>query len=263
MAAKGLDLGKAFFQGVIAKITDPEAKAAAEKLLGNELVLTEIGSGVAGQSEIDRQLQAAQTRQEELDALNARLDEREAGLTQWHGRLDTWYTTNKDAIERGKAGGDGNGGPKPKKVEPPVGMITEEQLNERLVAERAAFLGYDRDRGQILASHFEKFKEVLNLEPLLKHPKVGDIGLLGVYDLVHKERLEQHAAAEAKKAEDAIRLDERQKTQAQMATMPYPSVTGSGSGSPLDALAVGKPDALTDQAAAHYNRLQAERGAPA
>ncbi len=259
--SKGLDLGKQFFQGILSKITDPEQRAAAEKLMTNETVLTEIGSGVAGQSEIDRQLQAARTRQEELDALTTQLEDREAGLTRWHGQLDTWYTANKDAIEKGKT--SGNGDRSRPKVEPPAGTLTEEQLNERLVAERSAFLGYDRDRGSILKAHFDMFKEFLDLEPLLKHPKGGEVGLLGVYELVHKDRLESHKAAEAKKAEDAIRLDERSKVQAQMAQMPYPSVTGAGAGSPLDALTVGKPDALTDQAAAHYNRLQAERGTPA
>jgi hypothetical protein len=220
---------------------------------------------VAGQSEIDRQLQAARTRQEELDALSTQLTDREAGLTTWHGQLDTWYTANKDAIERGKThGGAGNGGGrKPETVELPTGTLTEAQLNERLIAERSAFLGYDRDRGQILREHFTKFNEIVDLEPLLKHPKVGEIGLLGVYGLVHKDRLETFDTDQAKKREDAIRLDERQKVQGQMASMPYPSVTGAGSGSPLDALATGKQDSVTDAAAAHYNRLVSERGAPA
>lgn len=262
MARKGLDLGKEFFTGILSKITDPEQRAAAEKLLTNETVLTEIGNGVAGQSEIDRQLSAATTRQAELDALSTKLDAREAGLDEWHGNLNTWYHANKDAIGKTAKPGDDDNGGKPVVKTPPAGL-TEEQLNERMVNERQAFLGYDRDRSAILRDHFNKFKEIVDLGPLLAHPKVGELGLLGTYALVHKDRLETYETEQATARENAIRTDERQKVQASMSSMPYPSVTGAGSGSPLDALAVGKADSVTDAATAHYNRLQNERGAPA
>lgn len=260
MAGKGLDLGKQFFQGILSKITDPEQRKAAELLMTNEAVLTDIGSGVAGQSEIDRQLQAATTRQAELDALAATITDETSRLTVWRGQLDAWYTANKDAIDKGKSGA--KPGTEGTPTVTPQGL-TDAQLNDRFVTERQAFLGYDRDRGQILRQHFTKFNEIVDLEPLLLHPKVGEIGLLGVYGLVHKDRLEAFETDRVKKAEDAIRLDERQKVQATMASMPYPSVTGAGSGSPLDALAVGKGDSVAEAAAAHYNRLQSERGAPA
>ena len=43
--------------------------------------------------------------------------------------------------------------------------------------------------------------------------------------------------------------------------MPYPSPTGVGSGSPLDALQAAKAsDALVEVASQHYQRLQTERG---
>lgn len=255
---KGLDTGKAFFQGILAKITDPDAKAAAEKLLTSELVLTEIGNGVEGQAEIDRQLQAARTQKEELDRLTGELDVRKAGLESWHQDLSTWYTTNKTALETAKGKSNGDGTKVKDAVIPPAGL-TDDALNERLTGERAAFLGFSRDQNLITREHFAKFNEIVDLEPLMRHPQIATAGLLGVYELVHKERLEAHTAAAAKKAEDAIRLDERQKTQASMAQMPYPAVTGSGSGSPLDALTVGQKDSVVDAATAHYNRLQQER----
>lgn len=252
---KGLDTGKAFFQGILSKITDPEQKAAAEKLLTSELVLTAIGNGVEGQAEIDSQLRAAKTRQEELDKLTEEIDSRKAGLESWHGELQTWYQTNKDALEAAKRGGKPNGKVEEPVVVKPAGL---EQLDERLVGERAAFLGFQRDQNLITREHFAKFNEIPDLEPLLKHPQIAHVGLLGVYELVHKDRLAVHATDAAKKAEEVIRLDERQKVQAAQAQMPYPVPTGSGSGSPLDGLATGAKDSVADAAVAHYNRLQAE-----
>lgn len=251
---KGLDTGKAFFQGILAKITDPDAKAAAEKLLGNETVLTEIGNGVEGQAEIDRQLQAARTQQEELTRLAGELDSREAGLATWHGELQTWYTANKDRLATVKPNGD----PAPKKEPVPAGL-NDEMLTERLTGERAAFLGFQRDQNLLTREHFARFNEIVDLEPLMRHPQIAQVGLLGVYELVHKARLETYKAAEEKKREDAIRLDERTKVQSSMAQMPYPPVTGSGSGSPLDGLAASQKDTVVDAATAHYNRLQTER----
>lgn len=257
---KGLDTGKAFFQGILSKITDPEQRAAAETLLASDLVLTEIGNGVEGQAEIDRQLQAARTRQEELDALQGELTTRQGGLESWYTDLTKWHQENKDALEAAKKGAgvvkpNGSGA-----VVPPVG-ITDESFTERLTGERAAFLGFQRDQNQITREHFSKFSEIIDLEPLLKHPQIAHVGLLGVYELVHKDRLDAHQKAATAKAEELIRLDERQKVQASMATMPYPSVTGSGSGSPLDGLAGTAKDSVTDAAVAHYQRLQQEAAA--
>jgi len=261
---KGLDTGKAFFQGVLAKITDPEAKAAAEKLLSNETVLTEIGNGVEGQSEIDRQLQTLRTQKEELDTLQGQLEERKAGLESWYTDLSTWHQQNKDALEEAKQlkanGGKPNGKPADEK---PTAGLNPEALDERLVGERAAFLGFQRDQNLITREHFAKFNEIPDLEPLLKHPQIAHLGLLGVYELVHKDRLKAHADDQQKKHDDAIAQNAVKEFAAKQAQMPYPSPTGSGSGSPLDALTTGAKDSVVDAATSHYNRLQAERAGAA
>lgn len=264
---KGLDTGKAFFQGILSKITDPEQKAAAEKLMANETVLTELGNGVEGQSEIDRQLQTLRTQKEELDTRAGELDQRTAGLEDWHGRLTTWHTENRDALadakrlrEGGKVGADGK--PIAAAAAAPAGL-TEAQFTERIGGERAAFLGFSRDQNLLTREHYAKFGEIVDLEPLLRHPKIAEVGLLGVYELVHKERLDKHKTDTEKAAEEKIRADERQKVLASQASMPYPLPTGAGSGSPLDALSVGKPTPLVDEAVAHYNRLQAEHAGTA
>lgn len=255
--AKGLDAGKTFLQGILAKITDPAQKAAAESLLGNADFVTAIGDGVAGQSEIDRQLQTLRTQKEELDARAADLTTQQEQLEAWHAGLTDWYTKHKDAIASGAQPRTPTPTPTPGKV--PEGVVTTEQFTEAMRNTQSAFLGFERDRQRITAEHFKKFGEIVDLEPLLVHPKIGELGLTGVYEQVHKDRLEQWKTADDKRKEDAIRLDERQKVTAAQAQMPYPTPTGAGSGSPLDALTPAGPGPVVDAAVQEYNRLQAER----
>lgn len=261
--AKGIDTGTAFFRGLLSKITDPEQKAAAEKLLTNPAIMTEIGNGVEGQSEIDRQLARLRTQDEELAARATELDQRESGLTTWHTDLSNWREANKAAIERGMkpaAGTPAAGTPAATAAAAAAGM-TEEQFQEHMRNERASFLGFSRDQNLITRDHYDKFKEIVDLEPLLRHPKIAEVGLMGVYELVHKDRLDKfkadaQTAHDTQVAEEAVR--KHQEAQAQM---PYPSPTGAGSGSPLDALTTGAKDGLVDAATTHYNRLVQERNA--
>lgn len=264
MKNKGIAALNEFLGGVLDKITDPDQKRKAEEtitsLKGIEPLAAALGDGVAGQSEIDRQLQTLTAQQEELNTLKTQLDERDQKLTTWHGELTEWYGTNKAVIEAAKGNKRPNGDSNPPKEVPP-GVITEEKFGELIGGERAAFLGFSRDQNLVTREHFLKFGEIVDLEPLLQHPQIAQVGLKGVYELVHKDRLDKwktdSTAAEHKKiADEAVK-----KFQESQAQMPYPSPTGVGSGSPLDALqAKGTPDSLVDAASQHYQRLQSERG---
>jgi hypothetical protein len=149
-----------------------------------------------------------------------------------------------------------SGAPNPQPT--PPGVLTEEVFNERMQGTTAGFLGFQRDQNKITREHFAKFGEVVELEPLLTHPRIAEVGLLGVYDLVHADRLKAHQEAAVKKHDDAVAAEAVRKFQEAHAQMPYPAPNGSGSGSPLDALASNK-DQLVDEAAAHYQRLVAAR----
>lgn len=261
--AKAAELGKAFLDGVLSKITDPGLREAAARAFADPLVLTEIGGGVAGQQEIDRQLQALRTQTEELEAKKTELDTRDAGLTQWQEQLGAWRNTHAAALEEWKTMKASGAKPAPKAGDPPPAAagLTPEQLDERLAQERAAFLGYDRDRNQILREHFGKFNEVVDLDALVQHPQIASLGLKGVYELVYKDRLTKHTADQQAAHDKAIADKAVRDFQASQAQMPYPQPTGAGSGSPLDALKPTTGSALVDQAVAEYHRLQAERAA--
>lgn len=261
---KGLDTGKTFWQGVLSKITDPEQRAAAEKLASNVDVMTVVGNGVEGQSEIDRRLQELTTKTKELETQATELRTRDESLTGWQQQLTDWRTTNDELVRLGKqakdAKWDGKSGAPALTATPTVSGVTEEALRDKMQELTNNLLGYDSDKSDLTTRHFNAFKELLDVGPLLRHPKIRDIGLRGVYDEVYKEKLAAHATAVDKAKEDAIRADERAKTLASAQAMPYVSPTGVSSGSPLDAL---KPaDAagpLVDQAVTEYNRLQTAR----
>lgn len=257
--AKGAQAGQEFLQRVLGKITDPDLKAAAEKVFADATVQTEIGGGVLGQSEIDRQLQELRTKTTDLETKAADLAETETRLNAWHGDLTTWHKDNQEYIRLGKAA-KANGGKLPADGEKPAaaaGGVTKDDLDAALRAELGGALNFNLEQNRLMIAHHEKFGKILDIMPLVQHPKIRELGLEGVYNLVHKEALDAHQAAEDKKREEAIRADERSKV---ASAMPYPNPTGSGSGSPLDAL---KPTStpVVDEAVAEYHRIQATRAA--
>jgi|SRR5688572_13055417 len=267
MAHKGLDAGKTFLAGVLAKLP-VEVRGNVEALMADPTFVTTIGEGTLAQQEFSRLTNELATTRTELETQTAALAEREAGLESWHGELNTWYGANKQLVEEANAARKANGGKPPVAApaggpagngNPPASGLTEEQLEQRISQERAGFLGFQRDQNLLMRQHFTLFGEVLDIEPLLTHKQVGELGLQGVYQLVNKERLDK-ARTEAQAAHDKKVADEAVAAYAtKQAQMPYMPPTGVGSGSPLDALKVGTPDALVDTAVAEYNRLQLER----
>lgn len=275
MAVKGLDAGKAFLQGVLSKITDPGQRTAAETLLASDVFVTEVGSGVLGQSEIDRQLQDLRTKTTDLETKTQELDDRDAALTKWQGDLTDWRTQNQATLDLGvkaKTAGWKMGDPIPqgdpakKTPEGTVTGLTKEELEATLAGERASFLGFAAEQNQLMRDHFQAFGEILDVVPLIKHPDVGKVGLLGVYQLVHKDALATKATERTQKAEEVIRADERAKVLAAHGNqMPYPLAGSQGSGSPLDGLpakldANAPPVSVVDKAVAEFQRLQQSAG---
>lgn len=261
---------KAFIAQVLGKITDPGLKTQAEVVLNHADVQAQLKDGVAGQSEIDRQLQALRTQTGELDQRTTDLTTRETALEKWHGELAGWRTQNLELVELGatakkagwKPGTPATTPPAPGVPTPaaPENVVTTDQFREHTTNMEQAFLGFQAAQNQLMREHHTMFKEILDITPLLSHPRIREIGLAAVYQDVHKDRLAAHQAATVKTAEDAIRADERKKVLEAQAQMPYPVAGSVGSGSPLDA--IGNAAAAKDvvgAAASHYTRLQAER----
>lgn len=265
------DRAKSFIQSVLGKITDPGQRQAAEATFSNATVLAALDDGVAGQSEIDRQLQDLRTKTDAATQMKTDLDEREARLQTWHDGLTKWRADNEEFVQLGVAARKANwkpGDPPPKTGGSngdghlPEGVVTEDSLKQVLGGFESSVLGFAADQNLLMRQHYTNFHEILDVTPLIKHPQIRELGLVGVYNLVHKDALDKKAAdAQAdhdkKVAEEAVA-----KYRESQATLPYPITSSPGSGSPLDGLNV-KPDpntgGLVDRAAAEYNRLQQGR----
>ena len=118
--------------------------------------------------------------------------------------------------------------------------MTKEQIEQTVVntlqAREPAFIQYVADATKFASFHLQQFHETLDVLSLVRHPKIGEIGLAGVYELVHKDKLDdmkaKAAAADREKLKEEVR---KEILASQPVNMPYP-ITSEGS--PLDALAL-------------------------
>jgi len=131
---------------------------------------------------------------------------------------------------------------------------------ETLAPREGAYVQYVSDAVQFADFHRQNFKETLNVNDLVRHPQIGELGVRGVYELVHKDKLEKMRADAVTAREEEIRADERRKIASTgPVDMPYPM---GGEGSPLDALSLdpaARPKGDPAAAARMYDQLVSGR----
>lgn len=258
MATKA-ELGKQFMDELVGKLpagqqdavrqalSSPEAAAALE-LAGSRL------------SPLDEERQR-------LDEQRRQLDDRNKKLDDWHNRLGKWKTDTEAAfVERDKKLSEREANPNdPPKNPPPAGggtAVTKEEIakvvEDLILPREAGYVSYVADATRLAVTHLQQFKETLDVASIVRHPKIGELGFEGVYNLVHKEKLDKWKA-------DAVAADReklKQELRAELAReapvdMPYPI----GEGSPLDALTLDpakRPTGDPAAAAREYERLVAQ-----
>lgn len=263
MAGKA-ELGKQFLDELKGKLPDtlrgnidsilssPEAQAALET----------VGSRV---SPLDEE-------RAELERLRTQTETTQSRLTNWRGRLDTWkadmetkFTEREQQLSAREAAPASRTPDDP----PPAARAGEVTMTKdeiaKIVAEviaprEGAYVQYVADAYRFGDFHRQNFKETLNINELVQHPKIGELGVQGVYELVHKEKLEKMRTDAVAAREAEIRADERSKIAAGAAVdMPYPM---GGEGSPLDALTMDpatRPKGDPAAAARMYDQLVSGR----
>lgn len=262
--AGNAELGKTFLEEVFGKLPDALRGKASELLSSPEMqaAYESVGSRV---SPLDGERQR-------LTALKNQLDTREQKLNDWHGRLDGWSRDKgTEFAERERKLAEREANPNPNPQNPPGqntgtpsgGTMTAEELNKTLndfVAPReAAVVQYVADATNFSAFHLKHFNETLDVGEIVKHPDIGKIGFKGVYEQLHKAKLDD-MQAKAKEAERAALKDELRKELLgeKPVDMPYPI----GEGSPLDVLALDpakRPTGDPVAAARMYESLVAVR----
>lgn len=239
MAGKA-EIGKQFMEELLGKLPAAQQASVREVLSSPEAqaAYDYVGSRV---SPLDEE----RTR---LNELQTQLQTRESRLNDWHGRLETWKTTKeteytereRKIAEREAGGGNGNQPPpKPGPTAEPSAMTKEdiEKTVGAVLAQReGGYIQYVADATRFASFHLQNFNEVLDVGLLVKHPKIGELGVQGVYELLNKERLDEMktkaAAADREKLKQELR---REILTEQPVDMPYPI---NGEGSPLDVLSL-------------------------
>lgn len=220
--AKG-DKGREFLTSVLQKVPEAQradAQALVNQILASDVLLGEIETGVARHQEYSSGMDAnraekarlqahrqelvawADTKEAELEARNAALTEREKTLEK--------PTLQTPAIDETK-------------------VVSVDKYTRDMQTAEANFVGFVSEMTTIATRHLKQFNEVLDTKPILQHPKVRELGIDGVYQLLHKEQLDAANAAATAAAEKKIRDDERAKVMAEVgksaSNLPYP-VTG-------------------------------------
>lgn len=264
MAGK-TELGKAFLEEVFGKLPDSLRSQASTILSSPEAAaaLETVGSRV---SPLDEE-------RTQLHELRTSLETKETRLTDWHRRLDGWraeketdYTTREQKLQEREAARAAGTDTQPPTATVPAagGPVTKEEIakivGDIIAPREGAYVQYVSDAVQFADFHRQNFKETLNVNELVQHPKIGELGVRGVYELVHKEKLEKMRTDAVTAREEEIRADERRKIASTAPVdMPYPM---GGEGSPLDVLTMDpatRPKGDPAAAARMYDQLVSGR----
>jgi hypothetical protein len=261
MAKDAKTVGSTFLAEVLAKLPEAERAKAQEVFAGAaaEAALVALGEGALRQSDYSR--------------ASNEIRQKEAEVDTYKGQLDTWFAEKKPILEevevlRAKVAGQP---PVVPPVVPPAApafdpskFVSPEALTKTLEATERGALQFIIESNKLAQQHFKDFGEPLDLAPLVQHKQVQQLGLDGVYRLVHAEQIATRATAAADAAREAIRKEEREKLQAEMARAQTPYPVRGNEPSTLDAIEAARagtaPTIRTiDDMANEYIRLGGTR----
>ena len=250
-------LNQEFLSGLL--LTVPEAhRGQAQELftvLGSaEAVATYITDHALRQKDYSRVMNEATEAKTKAASESATVME---SLNAERQRLDGWYEVNAPVLKQAKAMMDEGKWPgdPAKQLDPNARPVLDPAADPSKVASPTALTTADLDKrfakfGQdavpvmlliptLMAEHGQRFKgEILNMDPLINHPKVGDLGLRGVYELVYKEKLEAIETQTRETHEEALREEGRlevRETALKASGPPY-AFDGQVPSTPLDIL---------------------------
>lgn len=128
-------------------------------------------------------------------------------LTQWHGELKSWFEPRQSLVALGEAAqkagwspeSDPSVPPGPRGGDLPADVLRKADFEKAITEREVGVANFIAAVTPLAVKHYQTFGEVLDVQALLADPKVREIGILGVYEAKHADRL----AEKAKAAEDA------------------------------------------------------------
>lgn len=214
------DAGKSFAVGVLQHLPDALRSQMESFLDSPDAVgfLTEVGNGALRQSDYSRNMNA---------------------LSTWHKELTDWVQGQQETGTTAVAP------VAPVTAEParpvpaaaPAGTLTREDFNTELARRESFYAAFTADAVRLSQQHLQQFGEVLDINLILGHPRLGELRMDGAYQDVFKDKIAER--------QSKIQADERKQLEAEIRTkvlselgqqpsaaVPYPV----GEGSPLDHL---------------------------
>jgi hypothetical protein len=262
MAGKA-ELGKQFLDELKGKLPD--------SLRGNLDSILSSPEALAALEIVGSRVSPLDEERQRLQELATRLETTESRLTDWKGRLETWKTGKETELTEREHKLREREANRPTPNDPPAdggnrtdgANMTKEDVaklvGEVLAPREAGYIAYVADAVRFSTFHQQHFKEILDVNTLVRHPQIGELGVKGVYELLHKDKLDKMNLDAEKAKEEAIRADERAKIRTEAPVdMPYPL----GDGSPLDVLTMDpaqRPKGDPAAAARMYDQLVSGR----
>lgn len=236
--------GREFYSQVAQHLPD-DLRAGFETFLASgdqnaQQVLATLGDGTLRQDTFSR----------EMDQLR----QTKTALEKWRDDLAQWAKDNGGATPTDPLTQPGT---QPVASTPANALTREEALalfNGEMGRREVYFAKYVADATVLATRHFQQFGEVLDINAILAHPKLGELQLEGAYKDLHKDKIAAKSAAETAKEREALKQQLREELEAERGPGQVPYPIGDG-GSPLDHLGKDAAQFTPEAAAAMYRQL--------
>jgi hypothetical protein len=243
---------------VLVELYPDQAVRDAQLAVIGEAGLDRLGQATLRQDEFSRQMDVLTTQRRETDGYRSTLDqwweENQARLAE----LDRLAAENA-ALKAGRPS------PTPNPSSDPAApkYLTEEQFRAELEKTERGAVAFFRDLNTLSMRHFQQFGELLDTDAILNDRRVQQIGLVGVYQDLHKDQLAARAKAADEARLDAARKEGEEKARRELTANALPYPVSGHEPSTLDGVKPNQaPQAATvDDMVAEYSRLEQARRA--
>jgi hypothetical protein len=252
--AKALDSGKAFIDGVLAKLPEGLRESARAAFTAPEAAdaLTAVGDGVLARADYSKMMDDLRVKEETL--------------TSDFDRLNTWFETIKpkaegyDALAAEVVRLKGQP-PTVVRDDKPAGM-TDADFDKKIEERERAAATYFNTTNALSLKHFQTFGDVLDLNDLVVFAQKSRLPILDAYQQKFAEPLQKKAQEQEdlriNKLVEAKLVEERKRSGGDQ---PFPLKNSSPSVLDILEQPDRKPtDHTVDTAVAEYDRLQSARG---
>lgn len=221
------EYGKSYIEKLLSHVSEDKRQAVLDAL-SDEKIYEVAGEDVLKQEDYSYQMNALQAKEQETQS--------------YKSQLESWYATNKEALDAYMAAKDNPAGEAPKiDLSKYIDRNTfQAELDRRLNAFGQDALRFGTLIPHLAVKHFKEYGEVLDVDALVQHSRSTGLPIdKGGYEDYTKDKTQAKQAADIERRIKEAREAGRQEA-LKDANIPYP--VGSDEPGTLDALFNGKTD---------------------